>query len=460
MATCSTCGNRTEEGTRFCKHCGSRIAAADAATTSRREADDSAPGRTTTSSENHSPVMPIEVPREREPSTKAEQLFRSLPGGITSDRILTPAQRQRLEAMAKDPEKLIEALSTREIPTRAHAALALAKADHPEVLNALLRALKQPWRWVRAAALLALAEGRHEFAIPKIVDALGDSEAAVRFAAVHALGSLWADSAVPELLRLLDDEDEDIFHAACQALALLGSFDLPEVQKRITSGQVPRDIATAMEAQGAKPQVLVPLLQSLHARKNPRKLQRLIFGFLCVDVILVGALLAGVVLGVSMLANSGHEERWLLMPSESGTSGSSGSRTCLYDLSGRPVDCFELPAIPELELRRVPFGQKYEFPSAGEAVSSHVFTIGAPVLFFLYLWWGNARGGTLGKGVCGLEVVRKGPGADLGPARGLVRTVGYIFAPLSLLPGPHSIWQSNEWLHDKLAGSQVQKTSH
>lgn len=80
-------------------------------------------------------------------------------------------------------------------------------------------------------------------------------------------------------------------------------------------------------------------------------------------------------------------------------------------------------------------------------------------LYLLYQAVGNTAGGTLGKRLFGLRVVRLDGGA-LGPLRGLVRAAGYILStPLCSLGFLWALFQpdSRAW-HDLLAGSVVVET--
>jgi uncharacterized RDD family membrane protein YckC len=77
--------------------------------------------------------------------------------------------------------------------------------------------------------------------------------------------------------------------------------------------------------------------------------------------------------------------------------------------------------------------------------------------FFLYLWWGNATGQSIGKSSLRLQVVDKDTGQPLGVWRGLLRTLFYIPSALILFLGFLSvIWDKDKqaW-HDKVARSVV-----
>ena len=74
-----------------------------------------------------------------------------------------------------------------------------------------------------------------------------------------------------------------------------------------------------------------------------------------------------------------------------------------------------------------------------------------------YLWWGNARGQSLGKRAVGIRVVRADTGTAPGWSRGLGRTLGYMLSCGFFWIGYlWSTWDArHQALHDKIAGTVV-----
>ena len=79
---------------------------------------------------------------------------------------------------------------------------------------------------------------------------------------------------------------------------------------------------------------------------------------------------------------------------------------------------------------------------------------------FVYFWVSNSNGRSVGKLALGLRVERKDNGEAPGPARGLLRTFGYLVSTIPLALG--FLWaawdEDRQAWHDKMAGTVVVST--
>lgn len=79
---------------------------------------------------------------------------------------------------------------------------------------------------------------------------------------------------------------------------------------------------------------------------------------------------------------------------------------------------------------------------------------------FVYLWVSNSIGQSVGKLILGLRVVMKDTGEAPGPARGFLRTFGYLVSTITLLLG--FLWaawdEDRQAWHYKMAGTVVVST--
>ncbi|OPF19550.1 hypothetical protein B1L04_09730 [Microcystis aeruginosa KW] len=99
--------------------------------------------------------------------------------------------------------------------------LGLTKSN--QVVNQLLKALKDSDEDVRGNAVEALGKIGTETAIAGLLKALKDSYFSVRWKAVEALGKIGSETAIAGLLKALEDSDKDVRSNAVVALCKIGS---------------------------------------------------------------------------------------------------------------------------------------------------------------------------------------------------------------------------------------------
>ncbi|MBD2622486.1 HEAT repeat domain-containing protein [Microcystis flos-aquae FACHB-1344] len=99
--------------------------------------------------------------------------------------------------------------------------LGLTKSN--QVVNELLKALKDSDWGVRRSAAEALAEIGSETAIPGLLKALEDSDWRVRSNAVKALGKIGSEAAISRLVKALEDSNVFVRSDAAEALGNIGS---------------------------------------------------------------------------------------------------------------------------------------------------------------------------------------------------------------------------------------------
>ncbi|MFN7512567.1 HEAT repeat domain-containing protein, partial [Microcystis sp.] len=99
--------------------------------------------------------------------------------------------------------------------------LGLTKSN--EVVNELLKALKDSDEDVRGNAVEALGKIGTETAIAGLLKALEESNKDVRWKAAFALGKIGSETAIPGLLKALKDSDKDVRSNAVVALCKIGS---------------------------------------------------------------------------------------------------------------------------------------------------------------------------------------------------------------------------------------------
>ena len=97
----------------------------------------------------------------------------------------------------------------------------------PEVVHALIEALKVPDNDVRVNVIWALGKigPQARAAVPELMEALGDKDWKVRFPAAWALGRIGPDAVetIPSLIHALGDRKVDVRREAVQALGWIGS---------------------------------------------------------------------------------------------------------------------------------------------------------------------------------------------------------------------------------------------
>ncbi len=107
---------------------------------------------------------------------------------------------------------------------------------------------------------------------------------------------------------------------------------------------------------------------------------------------------------------------------------------------------------PSYQYRQV--GGAFAFPSTAKTLKSRVLPVVAASLLFVNLWRTNASGDSWGKRELELKVVAPN-GSKPGLGRGLLRTLAYSLDPVSLVPGSHSVWSREAWMHDVISGCRV-----
>jgi hypothetical protein len=190
-------------------------------------------------------------------------------------------------------------------------------------------------------------------------------------------------------------------------------------------------------------------------RPNQPSGWRRLIAFVLVDAVLIGGVILAMTMGVSMVVRS--EKEW------SGSYMIFGERRCSPALqSGGDPLCFNDTTViecggpsPLFALGRCKSDTVY--PSPQDRLSSPLLWLPALGAFFLYLWFGNAIGQTLGKRVLGLRVVDRNDEQPLGIPRGLLRTLGYGLSAAGLGVGfLATLWDgSGRGWHDRLARSVV-----
>ncbi|MDJ0562114.1 MAG: HEAT repeat domain-containing protein, partial [Microcystis sp. M53599_WE4] len=104
--------------------------------------------------------------------------------------------------------QLLKALKDSDEDVRGNAVEALGKIGTETAIAGLLKALKDSYFSVRWKAVEALGKIGSETAIAGLLKALEDSDRYVRWKAVEALGKIGSETAIPELLKALEDSDK------------------------------------------------------------------------------------------------------------------------------------------------------------------------------------------------------------------------------------------------------------
>ncbi|CCI12431.1 putative Deoxyhypusine monooxygenase [Microcystis aeruginosa PCC 9806] len=130
--------------------------------------------------------------------------------------------------------ELLKALKDSNWFVRRSAAEALAEIGTETAIPGLLKALEDSNKYVRVCAAFALGNISSETAIPGLLKALEDSDEDVSWNAVEALGKIGTETAIPGLLKALEDSDEDVSWNAAFALGKIGSeAAIPELLKAL-----------------------------------------------------------------------------------------------------------------------------------------------------------------------------------------------------------------------------------
>ncbi len=119
--------------------------------------------------------------------------------------------------------ELLKALKDSDWNVRWKAVQALDNISSETAIGGLLKALKDSNEYVRRIAAAALGWIGSETAIAELLKALEDSNKDVRREAAEALGDIGSETAIPGLLKALEDSDKDVRKKAAEALGKIGS---------------------------------------------------------------------------------------------------------------------------------------------------------------------------------------------------------------------------------------------
>ena len=118
--------------------------------------------------------------------------------------------------------ELLKALKDSDGVVRRNAVEALGKIGTETAIAGLLKALEESNKDVRWKAAFALGKIGTETAIAGLLKALEDSDNNVRWKAVEALGNIGSETAIPGLLKALEDSNKDVRRNAAEALGEIG----------------------------------------------------------------------------------------------------------------------------------------------------------------------------------------------------------------------------------------------
>ncbi|GCL54088.1 HEAT domain protein repeat-containing protein [Microcystis aeruginosa NIES-3806] len=119
--------------------------------------------------------------------------------------------------------ELLKALKDSDGVVRRNAVEALGKIGTETAIAGLLKALEDSHWNVRANAAFALGNIGSETAIPGLLKALEDSNVFVRSDAAKALGNIGSETAIAELLKALEHSNKDVRSHAAASLGEIGS---------------------------------------------------------------------------------------------------------------------------------------------------------------------------------------------------------------------------------------------
>ena len=121
-------------------------------------------------------------------------------------------------------------LEDSEIEARQAAAQALGETKHPQAIQYLMIALRDPFWWYEreqaADVLLKAIEGFGEMVVDTLLEALNDSEGTVRRFAARLLGHIQDPRAIQPLGMALYDTHFEVGQAAAESLAGFGPTGL------------------------------------------------------------------------------------------------------------------------------------------------------------------------------------------------------------------------------------------
>ena len=107
--------------------------------------------------------------------------------------------------------------------TRGYMAIALARFNEPEAIQALKTSLRDVDHEVKLYSLWTLGTLKNSSAIPEIIPFLKNENADLRKTAAYVLGAIGDTRAIEALQKLLNDPTEDIRWNAALSLARLGN---------------------------------------------------------------------------------------------------------------------------------------------------------------------------------------------------------------------------------------------
>jgi HEAT repeat protein len=148
----------------------------------------------------------------------------------------------------RDRDFLCERLTSADARDRIEAVYGLGAVYDPDVIPALVGALRDPYEDVRAAAVRVLAERKDERGLSPIAQCLDDPSALVRRHAVDALGRFADRRVVPLLLTMLKERDVEIVAPALRALGLCRDAEAEPAIAPLLAHPSPVVRAAAVEA--------------------------------------------------------------------------------------------------------------------------------------------------------------------------------------------------------------------
>jgi HEAT repeat protein len=135
----------------------------------------------------------------------------------------SPEKVKKSQSSQKALADLLERSRERDASVRVAALEALAKIDHPGVLDTMIRALSDKNPTVRVTAVESLGTLNYEQSVPQLIDRLADSNSEVRMRAAESLGMLMSGGSSPSaLIKRLQDSDRLVRIAVAETLGAIG----------------------------------------------------------------------------------------------------------------------------------------------------------------------------------------------------------------------------------------------
>jgi HEAT repeat protein len=147
----------------------------------------------------------------------------------------SPKKGKKGQSSEKSLSQLLDRSREGDASVRVAALEALAKIDHPCVLDIMIRALSDNNPTVRVTAVESLGTLNYKQSVPKLIDRLADSNSEVRMRAVESLGMLLSGGTSPSaLIKRLQDTDRLVKVTAAEALGAVGDQKaLPALRKAL-----------------------------------------------------------------------------------------------------------------------------------------------------------------------------------------------------------------------------------